>query len=236
MDKQEKPKKGVGDVVHAIVKAGISAIPLAGAPAAEIFALVVTPLYERRRDEWIESIGNGLKELAEKVEGFKIEELSNNETFITTVTHASQAAIRNHQKEKLEALRNAVLNAALPNAPEEDLQLMFLTYIDSLTTWHLAILKFLDNPKEWGIKHGITYPNWSMGGASAALEHAFSELRGKRELYDVFIRDLHSRGLISTDSLHVTGTGDSILASRTTAMGKQLIGFITSPVPDIKPN
>lgn len=184
----------------------------------------------------LQVIGSGLKELADRVKGFNIEDLSTNETFITIVTHASQTAIKNHQKEKLEALRNAVLNAALPNAPEEDIQLMFLTYIDSLTTWHFAILKFLDNPKEWAKIHGVTYPNWSMGGASAALEHAFPGLRGKREIYDVFIRDIFSRGLISTDSLHVTVTGDGILTSRTTTMGKQLIGFITSPIPDIKPN
>lgn len=230
MDELEKPKKRAGDVIHAIAKAGISAIPIAGAPAAEIFALVVAPPLERRRDEWIESIGDGLKELAQKVEGFKFEDLAKNEAFITTVTHASQAAVRNHQKEKLEALRNAVLNAALPNPPEQDLQLMFLTYVDTITTWHLMILKFLDNPKEWGTKHGITYPNWSMGGVSAALEHAFPDLHGKRETYDVFIRDLYSRGLITTDSMHTTISGGSILASRTTAMGKQFLTFISSPL------
>ena len=230
MDEQEKPKKSAGDVFHAIAKAGISAIPYAGAPAAELLALVVAPPLERRRDEWIESIGNGLIELAQKVEGFKFEDLSKNEAFITTVTHASQAAIRNHQKEKLEALRNAVLNAALPGAPEEDLQLMFLNFVDSFTPWHLVILKFFDNPTEWGIKHEITYPDWNMGSASAGLEHAFPDLRGKPETYDLFIKDLHSRGLFSTDSLHVTVTGNGILASRTTAMGKQFLTFISSPL------
>lgn len=230
MNELEKPKKSTGDIIHAVVKAGISAIPIAGAPAAEIFALVVTPPLERRRDKWIESIGEGLKELAQKVEGFKIEDLAENEAFITTVTHASQAAVRNHQKEKLEALRNAVLNAALPNPLEQDQQLVFLAYVDTLTTWHLTILKFLDDPKKWGIKHGITYPDWSMGSVSAALEHAFPELRGKQETYDVFNRDLHSRGLTSTDNLHITISGVGILASRTTAMGKQFLTFVSSPL------
>jgi len=233
MDEQGKPKKSVGNVVHAIVKASISAIPLAGAPAAEIFALVVTPPYERRRDEWIESIGNGLKELAEKVEGFKIEELSNNETFITTVTHASQAAIRNHQKEKLEALRNAVLNAALPNAPEDDLQLMFLNFVDSFTPWHLVILKFFDNPKDWGQRHGISFPSFMIGGSpSTILELAFTELSGKQELYDQFVKDLFSRGLMSTDQLHTMMTEGGMFASRITSMGQQFIRFITSPIAD----
>jgi len=230
VDELEKPKKSAGDVIHAIAKAGISAIPIAGAPAAEIFALVVAPPLEKRRDKWIESIGEGLKELAQKVEGFKLEDLAKNEAFITTVTHASQAAVRNHQKEKLEALRNAVLNAALPNPLEQDMQLIFLTYVDTLTTWHLTILKFLDDPKEWGTKHGITYPDWSMGSINTALEHVFPDLRSKRETNDVFIRDLHSRGLTTTDSVHTTISGASILASRTTDMGKQFLTFISSPL------
>ncbi len=234
MDEREMPRKSAGDVAHALVKAGISAIPIAGAPAAEIFALIVTPPYERRRDEWIQSVGNGLKELAEKVEGFKIEELSQNETFITTVTHASQAAIRNHQKEKLDALRNAVLNAALPNPPQEDLQLMFLNFIDSFMPWHLAILKFFDNPKEWGQRHGITYQSYGMGSPSTILEKSFTELNGKRDLYDLFVKDLFSRGLMSTDSLHTSMSESGMFASRTTDMGKQFLKFITSPLGEQK--
>ena len=50
------------------------------------------------------------------------------------MTYATQIAIRNHQRKKLEALRNAVLNSALVNASEEDIQLMFLNFIEYLTT------------------------------------------------------------------------------------------------------
>jgi hypothetical protein len=135
MIENEPPKKNAGDIVHGLVKAGISAIPIAGAPAAEIFALVVTPPYERRRDKWIESIGNGLKKLAETVEGFKIEELSQNEAFITTITHASQAAIRNHQKHL------GTLSSTLPcrMLPKKTCSSCFLVILILL---HLGILQY----------------------------------------------------------------------------------------------
>jgi len=234
MDELEKPKKSAGDVIHAIAKAGISAIPIAGAPAAEIFALVVTSPLERRRDEWIESIGDGLKELAQKVEGFKFEDLAKDETFITTLTHASQAAVRNHQKEKLEALRNAVLNAALPNAPEEDLQLMFLNFVDSFTPWHLVILKFFNDPKEWGQKHGVSFrEKLSMRSLSQVLEETIADLKGKQEQYHLFVKDLFLRGLMTTESLDTPlyrNGVNGVLASRTTAMGKQFLIFISSPL------
>src|SRR4030042_1026429 len=130
---KNKLKKTSGDITHAVAKAGISGIPIIGGPAAEIFSLIIVPPLSKRRDRWIESIAEDLKKLEEKVSGFKIEELSENDAFITAVTHSSQVAIRNHHDEKFEALRNAVLNAALPNAPEEDLQLMFLEFVDTLT-------------------------------------------------------------------------------------------------------
>jgi hypothetical protein len=231
LDKREKPRPSKEDVIYALTKSGVSQIPIVGASAAEILALVVAPPLQKRRDEWIESIGEGLKKLEETVEGFKIEELANNEKFITTVAHASQAAIRTHQKEKLKALRNAVLNAALPNSPEEDLQLMFLSFVDSLTPSHLIILSFFENPKEWGEKHGITYPTHYLAGSpSAALEHAFPEFRGKRELYDVFIKDLFSRSLMRTESIHTTTTATGMFAPLITDLGKQFLKFITSPI------
>ena len=226
-----KPEPGASDAAHSAVKAGLSAIPFVGGPAAELFSAIITPPLSKRRDEWIESIVERLQKLEEKIDGFDIKKLSGNEMFITTVMHASQAAIRNHQQEKLEALRNAVLNAALPNAPEEDLQLMFLDFVDRLTSWHIRILKFCDDPRGWGEAHGITYPNWQMGGVSTVLEHAFPELTGRRDFYDLIVKDLFATGLLNTESLHGTMTEQGMFASRTTAIGKQFLHFITDPTP-----
>jgi hypothetical protein len=231
-DIKEDLKPTGGDVGHTIAKAGLASIPVVGGAAAEIFSAIIVPPLSKRRDKWIISIAEGLKELEDEVKGFKAEELSKNDTFITTVTHATQAAIRNHQAEKLEALRNAVLNSALPNPISEDIQLIFLNFIDTLTPCHLRVLKFFENPRAWGEKHGITYPDWYTGSTSVALEHTFPELSGKREFYDLLVKDLFSRGLMNTDSLHTTVTGRGMLDSHTTAMGQQFISFITSPIHD----
>jgi len=229
-DRRSKPKAGAGDVVHTIAKAGISAIPMVGGPAAELFSSIIIPPLSRRRDEWIESIAEGLEALEEKIDDFNIDSLAQNDMFITTVMHASQAAIRNHQKEKREALRNAVLNAALPNAPEEDMQLMFLGFVDTLTSWHLRILKFFDDPKEWGKRNDIKYPDWTMGSLSQILEYTFPELKGRRDFYGQIFKDLFARGFTSTDSLHGTITSQGMFVSHTTNIGKQFIDFITSPI------
>lgn len=228
----EEPKISAGDYAYALAKAGISQIPIVGAPASEILPLILAPPFERRRSEWLKSLGERLKLLETQVEGLKLENLQNNETFITTALHASQAAIRSHQDEKLQALSNAVLNSALPNPIEEDLQLIFLNFIDELTPWHLRELKFFDNPRDWGQKHNINFGSFYMGSPSTILEKAFPELANKREWYDIFTKDLFTHGLMSTDSLHTSMTENGMFASRTTDMGKKFLQFITSPIRD----
>lgn len=226
----ERPKPSKGDTAHTLAKVVVSAIPWVGGPAAELFSAIITPPLTKRRDEWIESIGNGLKDLSIKVDGFSLDNLSQNEMFITTVMQATQVAIRNHQKEKLEALRNAILNAAMPNPPEEDIQMMFLNFIDTLTPWHLRILKFFDDPKKWYEKQNKPLLNLMMGGLSTVLEDSFPDLKGRRSFYDLLFKDLYSRGLTNTDSLHTTMSAEGLYVSRTTDFGKQFLSYIANPL------
>jgi hypothetical protein len=228
----EVPKPTKADAVHTIVKAGLGAIPYVGSAAAETFAAIIVPPLTRRRDEWIKSIADGLNELQAKVDGFKIENLANNETFITTVMYASQVAIRNHQKEKLGALRNAVINSALGINIDEDNQQMFLEYVDSLTPSHLKVLSFLDDPRNYGQRNGVRFGNYMGGAVSTILEEAIPELRDKRAFYDQLFTDLSNRGLTSTDrnSMHAMMTESGMFDRRTTDTGRVFLKFITSPI------
>lgn len=223
------PKATAADATHTAVKAMIGSVPGFGNAAAEVFSSIITPPLSKRKDEWIESIVDGLKNLQEQVDGFSITELKDNEVFITTVSYASQIAIRNHQAEKLKALKNAVLNSTLPNAPEDDLQLIFLNYIDTATEWHLRILKFLDDPQNWFGENDKQAPNISSGSIARVLEEAFEELRGNRKFYDLIVEDLNVKQLLGTNSLHGLVTGSGIMQPRTTEIGTEFLDFISNP-------
>jgi len=217
-------------VAHTLVKAGISSIPVLGGAAAEVFSLVIAPPLDRRRTEWMHTIADGLKSLEEKLKGFHVEDLSKNEAFISTVLHASQTAIRNHQQEKLEALRNAVLNVAIGKAPDEDVQLMFLNLIDALTPWHLRISRFFQDPVGLGNAKGLSTNTWTMGAPATLLERYYPELSGRRDFYDLVVSDLHARGLFSIADLHTTMSAQGIFTKRTTALGDSFLNFIASPI------
>jgi hypothetical protein len=212
--KLQKPAPTNGDALHTIARAGLSAIPFVGGAAVELFSAVIKPPLERRRNAWIESIAARLQELEEKVDGFRIEDLSRNEKFITTALQATQAALRNHQKEKLDALRNIVINSAQPNSLDEDLQLFFLSLVDTLTVWHIKILQFLEQP--------------GFGNKQGSFDRAFPELTWQELFRDQLFRDLHIRGMINFSEYAIISRMDS----ENTQLGNQFLEFISSSVEE----
>jgi hypothetical protein len=181
--------------------------------------MIIQPPLERRRAAWMERVAEGLKTLEER--GLNVENLQQNEDFVSAVMQASQIAIRTHQEKKLEALQNAVLNVASHQAPDDALQLMFLNFIDVFTDWHLLILKLFQAPPA---QSGIM-----AGGLSHVLENAFPALRGRREFYDNVWRDLFLRGLVNTENLHVTMSGGGLAQKRTSEHGDKILAFIAEP-------
>lgn len=218
-----------GDYVHSIVKTGLSAIPLIGGGASELFSLLIAPPVSKRRDKWLVQLAEGLEELKNNVPDFDMNSLVDNEVFITSVLHATQAAIRNHHEEKLLALRNAVLNSAAGIGIDDNIQLLFINLIDSLTPWHLRILHFFQSPGDWFAGNQQEAPNIYMGGPSQVLESAFPDLKGRRAFYDILIKDLYSSGLLSIESLHVMMSGDGAMAKRTTDFGDLFVSYVSSP-------
>jgi len=215
-------------VLHTIARTGISAIPVVGGPIKELFNSLITPPLVKRRDDWVESIAKRLQELEKEASGFKLESLKENENFITVVTYATTIAIRTHQEEKLDALRNAVLNSAVASDPDDDLQHMFLNFIDTFTSSHIRILKFFDDPRAWFQQSGINTGNFAAGPPSAVLERAFPDFR--RDFYDQLAKDLSSGGLMQNgESLHVMMTEDGMFGRRTTTMGQMFLKYISFP-------
>ena len=223
-------KPGVGDVAYAAAKGLVQIVPVAGAVGAEFLELVIVPPLSKRRDKLLTLLGEGLISLQEDLPDLIIPSLSENDAFVSTVTHALQVGLRTHQKEKLAALRNAVLNSATANAPDEDIQLMFINFIDTLTPSHLQLLQYFVNPREYGEKRGLQHPHWYSGGASTVLEYTLPELAGRRDFYDQVVIDLHARGLLDTNSLHAKSTASGMFGSHTTNVGRQFLAFITSPI------
>ncbi len=218
-DITKPPEKSNGDLVHTTVRTIASAIP----GGSELVNAIVAPPIEKRRDEWIQSIAELLTELNKRLEGFDPSDLIKNESFISTFLEASTIAMKTHQKEKLEALRNAVQNSALPDAPEDNIQSMYLKLIDSLTPYHIFLLKFFFFSNE-----SITTKKTSL----KAYEWVFEAIPGignKIDLARKLIEDLKNEFLLEITSQPLVMTQGGLFGSRVTDFGRGFLIFIKSP-------
>jgi hypothetical protein len=227
--KLDPPEQSGGDLVHSAARAIVGLVP-GGSAALEFFNNIIAPPLEKRRQKWMETVAEAIRKLAQE-QGVKVEDLQHNESFITTVMQATQIALRNHEQEKLDALRNAVLNSALPHAPADSLQQMFLAWVDRLTVWHLRILALFDDPKGWFAARSRQFPAFMTSSLGNVLTEAYTELKNQRPFYDLIAKDLWNNGLMNTDGLHAMMTAQGAAASRTSYIGKQLLHFITDPKP-----
>jgi hypothetical protein len=226
---QHEEKKTAGDAAHAVVKTGLSMIPVLGGPAAELFAFLIGDPASKRREEWMEKIAQRLEEL-EQITGEPIaEKLKNDESFVTTLMNASQLAIRNHQHEKIDALANAVMNAALGKFPDDTERSIMLNLIDRLTPSHLAVLALMRDPRKNAAAMQRA-ANISMGGLGLVIFAAFPALAGRKSLVELIWKDLIAAGLLGEVNLNVTMSGSGLLDRRTTEFGNAFLDFITDPV------
>jgi hypothetical protein len=133
------------------------------------------------------------------------------------------------RSEKLEALRDAVLNPASSPLIEEDVQRVFLNFADELTPWHLRVLKFLYNPEEWLRRSAIPVPKNALGTALSVFFTAFPELEKREAFARQLLRDLSARGLASDwESMTIITGRSGMFASHTTSLGKQFLDFVIS--------
>ena len=142
------PKATANDHVHTLLRAVVASLPIVSNAAAELFNTIIIPPLEKRRDAWRQSVGERLQQLDAR-EQISLEDLQSNEAFITATARASQAAMRAHSKEKLDALRNAVVNSARHHAPSGTLQQLFIQWVDDLTVDHLRFLVLFRDPEGW---------------------------------------------------------------------------------------
>ena len=207
-DKRRKPSvpklfvQTRADHIRTLTKATLQNIPFGGT-LAELYNVIFGSPITDRRDEFLYLVLHNIEDLRETVQGFNPYNLAENEAFKSTFLHAIEVAIRTHQEEKKEALKNAVLNSALPGSIDDNLQLMFLKLLDGFSPWHLKILGFIKNPEEW-VKNNNPTTNFQEDWKTSRdkypgyyIVRLFPDLKDEDiEFCNQVVKDLETNGLV----------------------------------------
>lgn len=172
----------LNDVFDSGVKAVISQIP----GVSQFYNDFVKSPSQKRLNKFLEALVADLERLQEQMR----EQVNlDSPSFQTTLMNALQIVIKNHQQEKIDALRNMVLNSTLPNAPIDDIQLMFLNLIDEFTTWHLTLLNYCND-----LDVLDQYPDKSS---------LFPDLEKNTEFYNLVLTELVNKKLIFVKEVYI---------------------------------
>ena len=190
-----KPTKG--DAAHSGIKVALSSIPFVGGAISELFSLGMQSPLEKRKDDFIISLDERISEL-EDIGVLSSKYIIVDDEFIDVAAHALPIVIRNSSPEKLNALRNAVINTALKIDINRDSKFMYLNFINELNEIQIKIIKILNEPRSYieklfeinknNIPQGYTYVD--------VLKDLRKILDVDKVLYDVSIKRLETDGLI----------------------------------------
>lgn len=233
-DSLEVLRPGKWDYVHSVSKAAVSMIPFAGGPLVELFQVVVQPPVQKRLIAWTEGVEQALRKLEEQ--GFDVDSLGENEAFLSVVMQATVAAVKTHEKLKLEALKNAVVNTATDQDMEDTYRHIFISFVDELTESHIVVLAWARNRP---------YPNPGKNPNSLRFGMSLGQLlaldvasmAGKKELCEVIWARLSGMKLVlenvPTLDCMITSVGDP--NSLLSPLGQKFLRFISEARVDDQP-
>jgi hypothetical protein len=217
---QWPPNVSAADRAWSIVRAGLSAIPGVGGPAAELFGMAIQEPHARRRDAWLEDLWRDLVLLEARVDQFSAQSALAEDELVETVVRATQTALRTSAQEKLHALRAAVLNTALAPARDADEQYMrqlFLRCIEDLPARDLAWVIHL---RDSYARHTMYLENYILSRPNAALRFVASAFSTKAQVQRLWTKELRRRGLIRADFASFWTL---------TPLGDKFVRFVTLP-------
>jgi hypothetical protein len=184
-EKLKATDRNNSDIIYNGLKAATSSIPVFG-PLTEFFIdTYISPPATKRTRNFLDAVVEELNEVKSKIGSVDFE----SPVFLTTFLRASQIARCTHQEQKLQALRNVVLNSSIPRDLEDDILAMFLNWIEDFTALHISTLKHLHYLDRY---------------APETLNTYFPMLDKYRGVYNQVLKDLADQGLIILKEKYIT--------------------------------
>ncbi|MGB2695558.1 MAG: hypothetical protein WBD55_10265 [Dehalococcoidia bacterium] len=218
----------IGDHIHNVVTAGLNAVPFVGGSLASL----IDDYIPKRKEERIRDF---LEKLAEEVDGVKdrlgaeTSQYVRTDEFAYLLERAFRGAVEAYQEDKIRAYRAVLVNSLLPDAPDEDSKLFFLSLVESLTPLHFRIVRILRDPQGFDAETGNRVGPGD--GISTSRLTIMRKLMPDyaEELLEATWRDLNVRGVVSTDSLRamITDKGIDQMVGLLTPLGQQFTQFVT---------
>lgn len=213
----------VGSTVDKI--AGDPVLGLAISSALAGTSLLINKAREQKVKAFIDSISADLSQL-EQARNLDLSSLLQDQRFLSLINRAIITSIFTYKQEKIEWLRNAILNCAESFTVEDEEESVFITFIDTLTVLHIKMLHFMNNHEDTAREYFVRHHDDSDANLGTVLADVDPRFEQKKDLYRHIMADLYRLGLTSTNVIEQRVNLEISNRSHCTQMGKRFLGFI----------
>lgn len=205
-----QPSEPTEDKIHRLARSVLAVLPAGGALVELLQAVVMNPA-EKRKEAWMEQVTEELNALISQ-EVVTLESLESDDRFLSVFLEISNVAIRTHDTQKKEMLKNAISSAAENTTQDETLESVLVGLIAQLLPIHLKVLSFARSP--------------SPGSAKTVLLHAFPEVGNDEAIIDLVWSELLSKGLVRQMDLAFTFNSGFGTDNCCTELGESLLNYV----------
>lgn len=223
--------KSAQEVLFALGKGAISAIPYAGGVIAEVVGIIGPDFRLRRLRQFVAELAYDLEQLKEKIDS----EYVRTEEFAHVIEKTFRGVAENYQKEKLNALRAVLLNSCIKTDIDQELKEYLLDITLQLSTLHVRLIRILRDPQGFYAAEKIR-DSRDMAQIGGSVGESLKECLP--DVPEGYVRsvwnDLYNMNVVYLEPRHlgvmIGGKGSKALEGKLTDLGKQLAFFITNPL------
>jgi len=206
-----------------ILKAGLSTAPFCGGIASLLSDYIPSTRFTRL-ESFVEQIAEDLNRLQGQVNS----DLIATDEYAHLFENCLRGVAQNYQNEKLQMFRGIIINSLITESAHEEERLYYLSLVNNLSTLHIRILKFMENPRLY-LEESEIAEDQITGGFSNFFPIAIPNVN--LQIIIAAFSDLYDYGLINTskDIFHTmtSGQGLRLLGDRVSDFGKNFIQFCT---------
>ena len=212
--------------IRAISRITQTIVPHAGG-AASVYENIIRPQLGKRGYKFLQSVLDKIFAIALSEPDVSIDLILSNPDFAAFIMEATQSASLTSSEEKLEALRNAVLNFALVLDPGEDKRSLFLRAITDFTPTHLRILRIIHCPAAYLREQSIGTSS-SEQTIEDAMSLTFADFHENKDFYKLIHAELGARGF-AVERMDPGTFRIKLEEKSTTKLGDELLAFVSFP-------
>lgn len=224
---QEPPEPPRTELIDKALAGGLSSFPFVGGVVGAFYQHYIEAPFSKRKLNWERELVDVVNELASRVDA-----LSDDDVLLDAMINATNVAQTTSRQEKIQALRNGILNSVAPGAPTADEQARFFRLVAELTPSHIVVLRFLEHPATALANSGGSWPEPGTHSGhvslAAVLEVVAPHLNADEAWRELLVDDLvGARLCIDFGTLEGTWMEPPDTPPYATPLGSRFLRFIS---------